>query len=479
MRTGVVNLSTTARQTPGSPLLLTVALTLALLASTAGCVRRVANPPLSQVSSTNGYYFHTHPRPRNSPDTLFVLCFSGGGTRAAALSYGVLEELRNTPLHRGALTNRLLDEVDAISSVSGGSVTAAAYALLGDRVFQRLEPAFLKRNIQSDLLWRTLNPLRWGRLLSRTYGRSELAADLYDEILFHGATFADLGRQPGAFVAINATDVATGSRFSFTQYQFDLLCADLAPLRVSSAVAASSAVPGLLSAVTLDNYAGTCDSPLAAAAATAASGRATNVLSRARFHFQEMASYLDRTNHPYIHLVDGGVSDNLGIRAVLDGVYAAQSHPSVGKLYDLTRVDKVAIVVVNAYSKPDTGVARREISPGTLALAVGAATIPMDRYSYESVEMLKEQVERWRAYHFIEDGKSTGAANRRQVRFYPIVIGFADIADPVERRYFMEQPTSFVLPDEAVDRLRDAGARLLRQDPGYQALLQDLTSSSP
>lgn len=452
--------------------LLQLVLPLSLIAT--GCVHRLPTPPLGTTDLASGYYFHNHQRPDNSSDTLLILCFSGGGTRAAALSYGVLEELRNTRLIRDGRPRRLLDEVDAISSVSGGSVTAAAYALHGDEVFHKLEGTFLKRNIQADLLWRTLNPLRWGKLLSRTYGRSELAADLYDELLFHGATFADLARKPGAFVAINATDVATGARFSYTQYQFDLLCADLAPLRVSTAVAASSAVPGLLSAVTLNNYAGTCTSTLAAAAAKAASGRDTNIPPRARFHFKEMASYLDRTNHPYIHLVDGGVSDNLGVRSVLDGIYAIESHPDVTRLYDLSKVDKVAIVVVNAFSKPDTGVARREISPGTLALAVGAATIPMDRYSYESIELLKEQVERWRHRQMALDGSKT----RREVRFYPIVIGFSDIEDPIERRYFMEQPTSFVLPAKAVDRLRDAGARLLRQDSLYQSLLHDLTGPS-
>lgn len=453
-------------------LLQTTLLALAVLSGLTACVRRVPNPPLAQVQPDRGYYFHTHHRPHNSPDTLLILCFSGGGTRAAALSYGVLEELRNTPLDRAGLTNRMLDEVDAISSVSGGSVTAAAYALYGDEVFDRLEHAFLKRDIQTQLLWRTLNPFRWGKLMSKTYGRSELAADLYDEVLFHGATFADLSRQPGAFVAINATDVATGARFSYTQYHFDLLCANLAPLRISSAVAASSAVPGLLSAVTLNNYAGSWECDLASAVRKSAAASNTNVFPRARFHFAELASYLNRKEQPYIHLVDGGVSDNLGIRSVLDGIYAAESHPSVNDLYDLSRIQRVAIIVVNAYSKPDRGWALREISPGTLTLAVEAATIPIDRYSLETIELLEEQIERWRQRQLRERGSA--AAARKEIRFFPIVVDFAAIPNPEERREFMQQPTSFVLSNKAVDELREVGGRLLRISPTYQKLLADL-----
>lgn len=448
-----------------------------LLAAVAGCVRRVPNPPLDHTDLSRGYYFHTHSRPNNSSDTLLILCFSGGGTRAAALSYGVLEELRRLPIDRHGVTNRLLDEVDAISSVSGGSFTAAAYALYGEEVFDRFEPSFLKRDIQTQLLWRTLNPFRWGKLMSKTYGRSELAADLYDEVLFHGATFTDLARQPGAFVAINATDVSTGSRFSFTQYQFDLLAADLRPIRVATAIAASSAVPGLLSAVTLNNYSGACPSDLSDAVRAAVGPDAKDVIPRAHFQFAEMASYLDCTNQPYVHLVDGGVTDNLGIRAVLDGIYAAESQPAVSRLYDLSRIDKVAIVVVNAYSKPDPGWARREVSPSSLALAVAGASIPMDRYSYETIEILKEQIDRWRARQVRE--RSDREANHHEIRFYPVVIGFSAIKDPEKRRYFMEQPTSFFLPDKAIDDLRHVGGQLLRESDLFQDFLADLRSTTP
>ena len=64
-------------------------------------------------------------------------------TRAASLSYGVLEELARTEIEIHGTKRRLLDEVDMISSVSGGSFTAAYYALFGDRIFEYFEGCFL------------------------------------------------------------------------------------------------------------------------------------------------------------------------------------------------------------------------------------------------------------------------------------------------------------------------------------------------
>ena len=136
-------------------------------------------------------------RQNNDPHTFFVLSFSGGGTRAAAFSYGVLEELRRTEVIVNDQHRRLVDEVDLITGVSGGSFTALSYALYGDRLFCEYEERFLKRDVQGALTWRALNPFNWWKFIGGTAGRSEIAAEYYDEILFEGATFADLLKKPG------------------------------------------------------------------------------------------------------------------------------------------------------------------------------------------------------------------------------------------------------------------------------------------
>ena len=103
-------------------------------------------------------------RPRK--DSLVILTFSGGGTRAAAFAYGVLEVLRKTEVDTPRGRARLLDAVDVITGVSGGSFTALAYGLYGDKLFDEYEKRFLKRDVQGELTTRFLSPSNWGALWS-------------------------------------------------------------------------------------------------------------------------------------------------------------------------------------------------------------------------------------------------------------------------------------------------------------------------
>lgn len=80
------------------------------------------------------------------------MSFSGGGTRAAAMAYGIMQELRDTNVMLKRGSTRLLDEVDTISAVSGGSFTAAYYGLHGDGMFDTYEDVFLRKNVEKPLV---------------------------------------------------------------------------------------------------------------------------------------------------------------------------------------------------------------------------------------------------------------------------------------------------------------------------------------
>ena len=177
----------------------------------AGCAVRPVNLELGHYEPGAGYrWSERRALPDNDPTTLLILAFSGGGTRAAAFSYGVLEELRRTQVGAPDRAHTLLAEVDLISSVSGGSFTSLAYALYGEGLFDHYEQQFLKRDVEGELLRRLFDPFTWPKILSSGFGRSELAEQYYEEILFHGATYADLVGKPTPTAIAEATDIATG-----------------------------------------------------------------------------------------------------------------------------------------------------------------------------------------------------------------------------------------------------------------------------
>ena len=205
--------------------------------------------------------------------------------------------------------------------MSGGSFTALAYGLYGDKLFADYEQRFLKRDVQGELLSRALSPAYWGDLRRRRWGRSELAANYYDEILFNGATYGDLDRGDGPFIMVSTTDISNGGRVVFNQNIFNLLCSDLNAVRLSRAAAASSAVPVVLSPVTINNYGGTCNYTVPPwVQLFTRSANPPRPAARAIRELKDAEPYADSVHHPYIHLVDGGVADNVGMRGVLDAL---------------------------------------------------------------------------------------------------------------------------------------------------------------
>ena len=456
---------------------------LFVLALLAGCASRPINPAITQVDPKAGYRPHLliPQRANNDPSLLFVLTFSGGGTRAAALSYGLLEELRRTEVVVDRKSRRLIDEVDLMTGVSGGSFTALSYALYGDRLFSEYETRFLKRNVQSALVWRVFNPLNWWKLMSHKYGRSELAAEYYDKILFEGATFSDLLEGPGPVAIATGTDISTGSRLAFFQNDFDLLCSDLGGVRLSRAASTSSAVPVVLSAVTFDNYGGTCgyEYPTWVQDVADPATRA-RPSSRAFQRYREMESFQNSEERPYIHLVDGGVSDNIGVRGVLVALEELTASAAFRGEVGFGAIDRVVVIIVNSHSSPATHWDRKQSPPGVFAQLLQASSVPMERYSFETVETMKDRAEiaTWRRELRVARARLAGASEEKAEASVPKVslnvldVSFDAIADPEERALFMNLPTSFVLPEEDIDRLRGVAGRLLRESPDYESIMR-------
>jgi NTE family protein len=428
-----------------------------------GCVAlNIENTRLEKADPMHGYRPRSPAQRRDPGKAIIFLAFSGGGTRAAALAYGVLEELRATKIG-GGKSQSLLDEVDTISGVSGGSFTAAYYGLYGERIFDEFEPRFLRKNIQWALILQALKPWNLVRLLTPSLNRSDLASLYYHDNVFDNATFADLTVAGGPKIHINATDLSSGDRFTFNQDSFDLICSDIDPLPISTAVAASSAVPVLLSPVTLRNHAGTCSYDPPAWVEQAIERRGSDKrLDRS------VKSYLraqDAKKKRFFHLIDGSISDNLGLRVATEFVHAAGGAKGALAVQTAEVPQHMAIVVVNAETAPNQGIDLSKASPSLAMLFSSVSGAQIRRYNFETLVLTEELLHSW--------GRQL-STDTQTVSTYMIDVDFEAVEDDAERDFLNGIPTSFTLSDDAIDRLRRAGRQVLRQSPQFKALVEAL-----
>ena len=453
------------------------AILLLLIFLNTGCAHYPFNQPLKQIDRQTGYRMKFRGVPGNSEALLFYLTFSGGGTRAASFAYGVLEKLKETMVMIDGKERRLLDEVDVISAVSGGSFTAGYYGLFGEGLFQDFEQKFLKKDIQGALAARVLfDPVNWLRLASGAFSRSDAAAEYYDRYVFDHGTFGDMAARKGPLILINATDMISGTRVSFTQENFDPICSDLSRFPVARAAAASSAVPAVLSPITLRNYAGRCDYH--------PPGIIERVMkeadvSKRQYHLiDDMMIYLDSERTQYIHLVDGGVADNLGVRAILDRVHAHGDFWSTLKRSKQEAVRKIVFLVVNAETEVDDQWSRSSRPPSLGTAIESYSSVVITRYNFETIMLLRESFGPWteeiRRSRCGDQPISLAPGACGDIQFYLIEIKFDNIRDKDSRRHFKRLPTSFKLDPIEVDQLRAFAKKLLEESPEYKRLLKDL-----
>ena len=303
---------------------------------------------------------------------------------------------------------------------------------------------------------RLLSPQNWNALWSEGWGRSEMAAELYDEVLFEGATFADLEKKPGPMIMATATDISTGSRLGFTQGEFDLICSDLS---TGAAVArgrrvvrrAARAVAGhaqqLRRHVRLSRArAGRARLPIRTVARDRRDARCSGC---ARCGRSRTAS-TGRTS----------ISSTAASRTTSACAWSSRpwrrSKPiaRAGRASRSDQIKRIVVVVVNSLSIPKTDWDQRARPPSDFVILLKATGVPIDRYSYEAVELLKDIIARWQTLRTLkESGAFANAGNPAlgravgvpDIDLYAIDVSFASHPSQSERDYLNELPTSFRL----------------------------------
>ncbi len=427
---------------------------------------KIENQPLLQVpEDTHGYSLPEHSKTHPVGESVILLAFSGGGTRAAAFSYGVLKALRDTTFQNNGQQISLLDEIDRISAVSGGSFTAAYYGLFGDQLFEDYKEIFLYKDVQGDLTDRLISFSTVTDRLFANRSYTEKAIDYYDKHIFKGKTFADLEQSDGPFIFINATDLNTESQFVFDQLQFDLICSDLSSFNIARAVAASSAVPVLFEPILIENFSN-CNFNRPDWLSEAETKARKKEDDRLADSVRAMNAYLDKDNPPYVTLVDGGIVDNLGLRNLYREVeFRSDRKELFNQLQKQNSIKRLVIILVNAKTtkKNQIGISRE--LPSIAQIVKATTNIPLHLYSTETSALIEKKLEEW---------AKEASTRENPVTPYFIELNFKDLEDPREQQYFNSIPTSFVLEKEQVDRLIDLSGKLLQKNKDYQRLLMDL-----
>ncbi|BDG74340.1 lipoprotein [Roseomonas fluvialis] len=406
------------------------------------------------------------------PDLLILVSLSGGGKRSAAFAHGVLRGMRAVPVRAGGPPSDLLAEVDQLAAVSGGSFAAAHYALHGQRSFTTFPEEFLYRDIASYVWGSYLLPWHWHGLFSPFAATNDRMAEVYDALMFRGATFSDLFARGRPRLSINATDLASGVAFPFLPRVFDAICSDLGRFPLARAVAASNGFPLLFTPITLTNHRGAdCDVPLPreepAMTATTMDDRA-----RLRRIAQTMA---DRERTPWIHLLDGGIADNLAMRAMhnftlLGGTdeprFAAQAMP----------VRRILLISVDGQSTTDPAISRQPRVNSLSQIFDAASGAQIDNYNAETIAVtsgelaravLRQRERRCRSAPMV-DGKPC-----HDVRGLLARVSLSDVQDIDLRIRLGRIPTGLSLPRADVDTLVAAGEGTILGNRSVAAFLND------
>lgn len=438
------------------------------LVATSGCqsVEVVENEPLSDLPnvasptiSQGGYRMQSLAQPDHD-DLLLILAFSGGGKRSSAFSYGALQGFRELQVEGAGEPHSMLSEIDAIFSVSGGTFTSMYYGLHRDRIFTDYYDGFLKEDLDSYIYGIYLLPWKWDWLINPRVGTNDFMASVYDDLMFQGATYADLMKNGRPMIVADATDITYGLIFSFIQETFDLICSDLLSFPLARATAASNGFPVLFTPITLVSYREDCEGRYPGWFEPAQQASEHNPDSRIAVSTRQAEFYLNSEQTKYVHLLDGGIVDNLALRGLVNSIFLLKNSPKTTLERGFYRWRRILVVSVDGEGGQDTSWAReRNVSSiGQILANVSGAQI--DEYNFETLDLTRQEIQQ------LSDHLAKVRCSQA-----PTIDGFAcddvegtfvhvslrDVEDPEVRKRLEAIPTGLTLSEEDLDLLIESG----------------------
>jgi NTE family protein len=166
--------------------------------------------------------------------------------------------------------------------------------------------------------------------------------------------------------------------------------------------------------------------------------------------------------------VDGGITDNLGLRAVTD-VMSISADPA--RMYQGGRRPPryVAVISVDAATASARDMDESDKEPSAVRVAGAVTNLQLTRYDVDSRLLIEAMLEKWA-------GKL--AAPERPISTHLVTVSIQDVNEPSRLQFLNSAPTSFALKDDQVDGLIKEGRELLRNNPVFQELLTQISGQS-
>ncbi len=442
--------------------------------------------PINQpiTGSAENAFASTRSDPTAADDVLVGLAFSGGGTRAAAFSYGVLSEVNQTTVRTRSGTHSLLDSVGFVSGVSGGAVTAAYYGLKKREALADFREKFLIRNAEEGLNT-SVDPISLVKALGGGVNDVRSFANWLDKNLFEGATFADFRKTPGPRVWINASDIYNRTPFIYGEAAFIALCSDLASYPIADAVAASAAVPIVFTPMVIKTYPKGCTDEPPPWLQKAHNDPNTAPMLKA--FADALYSYRDGSTK-FIKLLDGGLVDNFGLSGFTISRLSARTAHEPLSPEQAVRLRRSIVILVDAGRAPSGDWVQKVEGPTGMELVNAASDTAVQasvRSSFTAFERImadwQRQIIAWRCGLSAEQRKRYGAPanwNCRDIKFLVNRVAF-DQLGPERAKVLNAIDTRLKLPVDQVDALIVAGRDALRASPMFREFLKGIGRPTP
>jgi len=456
-------------------------MTLSAMAGCGSVHNLPQNVPLSGVDAqyANPNAGRADPHAVDNDNLLVELSFSGGGMRAAAFSYGALTAFDQTQLPARYGGGPLIDRVDFVSGVSGGSIPAAYFGLKKRAMLADFQENFLLQNPEEALNTK-VNLANLGRGLSGGVNEDTRLSGWLNEHLFKGATFAAL-RAGRPRVWINASDIYNRTPFVFGETAFNALCSDLNAYPVADAVAASAAVPVAFAPIVIESYGENCTRPLPPWVEKALRNPSSPPMLRS--FVQGISRYRDGSMK-YVKLLDGGLVDNYGLSGFTIARLSADRPYEPLSPQQAVKIRRALFLLVDAGRGPSENNWINQLEgPKGAALVAAAADTAIDasvRSSYTAFQQITSDWQRqliaWRCSLPPAERARLGVKpgwNCRDLKFFVDRVDFGQFQG--ERfKALNSVPTRFTLPPEQIQLLVDSGQEAVRTSPTFRAFLSSL-----